>query len=199
MMRDARSRTLLLLGGLLLGGLLLLGDGAELTAQQRQGIVPQEVQRQGGRQDPEQLRDARRETMARVQAEHERRMVEALGLTPAQSADLRVLLLRYRESRMEMMRERASIREDLVRHGEAGGTDAEARRILDRMRALRAREIEMQRAEEESLLAILNPSQILQLQVLRDHFSERIRRLEGGRPGGAPRERESPPPGVSSR
>jgi Spy/CpxP family protein refolding chaperone len=138
--------------------------------------------------------------MARVQAEHERRMVEALGLTTSQSTALRALLQRYRESRMDMMRERASIREDLARHGESGGTDAEARRILDRMRALRAREIEMQRAEEEALLEILNPSQILQLQILRDHFSERIRQLEGtgrgsGRPPGA---LPQAPPSVSS-
>lgn len=168
---------------LLLVGLAWMVPQNTVEAQQRFGVAAQRGQ-QVEREDP----DARRQMMARVQAEHERRMVEALGLTTAQSTELRGLLIRYRESRMELMRERASIRQDLARHGEAGGTDGEARRILDRMRALRARELEMQRAEEEALMEILSPSQILQLQVLRDHFSERIRQLEGDRPRGRPPE-----------
>jgi Spy/CpxP family protein refolding chaperone len=132
--------------------------------------------------------DQRREVMASVQAEHERRLVEELGITRAQGTELRALLYRYREARMQIMGERAQIREDLVRHGEVGGSEADAQRILDRMRALRARELEMQRSEEEALLDILTPSQILQMQVLRDRFSEQIRQLERNRAGGRPRE-----------
>jgi hypothetical protein len=124
--------------------------------------------------------------MARVQAEHERRIVQALGITPSQVTELRALLVRYRESRMQIMMERAQIRDELVRHGEIGGSEGEAERILDRTRALRAREIEMQRAEEEALLEILTPSQIIQMQVLRNRFSEQIRQLERTRSGGRP-------------
>lgn len=166
-----------------------------LQAQQRFGPGPGT---RGG--PPVQEQDSRREVMARVQAEHERRMVEALGITRAQGDSLRALLYRYREARMQIMAERTQIRDDLVRHSEASGSEGEAQRILDRMRALRVRELEMQRAEEEALLDILTPSQILQMQILRDRFSEQIRQLERNRTGGRPRnDGEQPSEGVSSR
>jgi hypothetical protein len=202
MIRPARAASLFVV----IGGIAILSGTADLAGQQRLGgpgqgqAVGQERQgaRQGGATG--QGQDDRRETMARVQAEHERRMVEELGITRAQGTLLRALLHRYRETRMQIMAERAQIREDLVRHSEVGGSEGDAQRILDRMRALRARELEMQRAEEEALLDILTPSQILQMQVLRDRFSEQIRQLERSRAGGRPREhREEPSEGVLSR
>lgn len=174
----------------------VLGPTA-LQAQQRFGAGPGSGPR-GGMAAQEQ--DSRREVMARVQAEHERRMVEALGITRGQGESLRALLFRYREARMQIMVERGQIRDDLVRHGQVGGSEGEAQRILDRMRALRARELEMQRAEEEALLEILTPSQILQMQILRDRFSEQIRQLERSRTSGRPHnDGDQPSEGVSSR
>ena len=78
-----------------------------------------------------------------------------------------------------------------------GGSQQEARRLIDEVRALREREEALMVQEEERLLEFLQPSQVLLLQYLRDQFGNRIRRLGaedgpvqlrlrgGGPPGGS--------------
>lgn len=133
-------------------------------------------------------REGRQEMMNRIQQEWERELARELSLTPRQMEGLRGVFVEFRMVRGELMRERFQLAQDMERHRrQAAGNEAEARRLLDRARALRAREVDLQRVEEERLLEVISPSQLLRLHQMRDDFSDRIRRLEGQtRPGGRP-------------
>jgi hypothetical protein len=151
-----------------------LGAG-ELVAQSRPTTAP--------------AAESRQEMMARIQRDYERRLSRELGLTSDQLASVRTIMSEFRSTRGEMMRERYQLRQALERHAEAGGSNAEARRLLDRSRALRAREVDVQRLEEDRLLEVLSVSQLLRFHQMREDFSESIRRMEaqaGGRRGGPP-------------
>lgn len=141
--------------------------------------------------------ESRQEMMTRIQRNYEQRMARDLGLNPDQLEGVRSIMAEFRTTRGEMLRERFQLRQDLDRHLSVRGPDAEARRLLDRTRALRAREIDLQRREEDRLLEVISTSQLLHFHRMRDEFSDSIRRLEFRRPDSpsAPRRPGSPGPG----
>jgi len=141
--------------------------------------------------------ESRQEMMTRIQRNYEQRMARELGLNPDQLEGVRSIMAEFRTTRGEMLRERFQLRQDLDRHLSVRGSDAEARRLLDRTRALRAREIDLQRREEDRLLEVISTSQLLHFHRMRDEFSDSIRRLEFRRPDSpdAPRRPGSPGPG----
>ena len=73
---------------------------------------------------------------------------------------------------------------------EGGQDQSEAAELLERMSVLRIQEAELFQAEQEALLEILTPVQVLQYVSLREQLGQRIRRLRGqagrgdGRGGG---------------
>jgi hypothetical protein len=138
----------------------------------------------------------RQAMMARVQRDYERHMVRELGLTGDQLGALRSVIAEFHPPRAAIMRERRELAVALRGLGQASGGEARARELLDRSRALRSRELDLQRQEEERLLEFLSPTQVLQLHQVREAFAERIRRLEGSpqmRRGGPPGGGFSPP------
>ncbi|CAN5659650.1 hypothetical protein BH23GEM11_BH23GEM11_12810 [soil metagenome] len=154
------------------------------------GFGAGEVLAQQSRTGPGSASETRQDMMARIQRDYERRISRELGLSTGEMAAVRTILSDFRSTRGEMMRERFQLRQALERHVEAGGSDAEARRLLDRSRALRAREVDVQRLEEDRLLGVLSVSQLLRFHQMREDFSESIRRTEaqsGARRGGPPR------------
>jgi len=154
-----------------------------------QGIGAGEVGAQQARPGATPSAETRQEMMARIQRDYERRLSRELGLSPGQLDSVRTILSEFRSTRGEMMRERYQLRQALERHAEVGGSNAEARRLLDRSRALRAREVDVQRLEEDRLLEVLSVSQLLRFHQMREDFSESIRRMEaqaGSRRGGPP-------------
>jgi hypothetical protein len=154
-----------------------------------QGIGADEIRAQQSRPGATPSAETRQEMMARIQRDYERRLSRELGLAPGQLDSVRTILSEFRSTRGEMMRERYQLRQALERHAEVGGSNAEARRLLDRSRALRAREVDVQRLEEDRLLEVLSVSQLLRFHQMREDFSESIRRMEaqaGSRRGGPP-------------
>jgi hypothetical protein len=176
--------------GLALAG-LALGGGA-LTPASVQGQQQGQAARAGAQQ---RAMEGRQELMMRVQRNYERRIAAELELSPEGLQRLREVLVSFREPRGELLRERRRIRMELERVSGASDSDALARQLLDRTRALRARELELQRQEEERLLEFLTPTQLLRLHRARDAFAEQIRRLEAGGPSGTPGRRGVPPEG----
>jgi Spy/CpxP family protein refolding chaperone len=73
---------------------------------------------------------------------------------------------------------------------EGASDQAEAAELLQRMSDLGFEEAELGRAEQEALLEILTPLQVLRLHQMREELGQRIRRLRGqsgrgdGRRGG---------------
>lgn len=142
-------------------------------------------------------RESRQEMMTRIQRNYEQRMARELGLSRDQLEAVRSIMVEFRTMRGEMLRERFQLRQALDRHLSTRGTDSEARMLLDRTRALRAREIDVQRREEDRLLGVISTTQLLHFQRMRDEFSDSIRRMETRRldSEGPPRRPGSPDPG----
>ena len=119
----------------------------------------------------------------RVRAQMARMMRERLGLTEDQAARLAVVTEGFEGRRRELFdMEQATRRrvEALLRDG--GNNQDEARALISSMGDLRAREAALFREEQEALLDVLTPVQVLRLQELRQDFGRRIRAL-GGRDG----------------
>ena len=63
------------------------------------------------------------------------------------------------------------------------GDDARATELLRGLADLRVREARLFADEQERLLEVLTPSQILRFHAVREELNQRIRRLRGGGPG----------------
>lgn len=136
------------------------------------------VQGRRGLEDREQLEN-------RVRAQMGRFMRERLGLDSAQAARLSAVVEDFEGQRRELfaLEQATRLRVGALLLDGADDQD-EARALLARMWELRAQEAELFRAEQEALLEVLTPTQVLQLQELRQDLGQRIRALRDGRGGG---------------
>ena len=162
--KGAFGGRLLLVG--LMAGLVLAGP---LEAQRGTG------RRGGGMQDRDALEQRVRAMMGRM-------MQQRLGLTEDQSAQLSEVVGAFDERRAELaLAELAARRrvEALVLEG--GEDDTEARELLARMAGLRQQEAAIFAEEQDALLEILSPVQVLQMHGMREQIGERIRALRGDR------------------
>jgi len=129
-------------------------------------------------QDREEMEQRFRRQMGRM-------IQERLGLDDAQSEALSDVVRGFDGRRRELGRAEMAARrrvEALLLEG--GQDDAEAQELLTRMIELRAEEAQLFALEQEALLEVLSPVQVLQLQSLREDLGRRIRSLRG---------REGPP------
>ncbi len=111
-------------------------------------------------------------------------MQRRLGLGEEQAVSLSRVVQDFEVQRRELrMLEQATRRrvEALVLEG--GDNEEEALDLLQRMSELHVREADLFRAEQEALLEVLTPLQVLQLQSLRLDLGRRIGALGGGRRG----------------
>ena len=120
----------------------------------------------------------------RVRAQMGRVMRERLGLDEEQAARLSAVVQDFDGQRRELFAlEQATRRRVEALLLEGGRDQGEARELIGRMGELRDQEAELFRAEQEALLEVLTPVQVLRLQELRQDLGQRIRAL-GGRNGG---------------
>jgi len=116
-----------------------------------------------------------------------------LGLSDDESERLSQIVQGLEGRRREIAREEQQVRRDAEALLANGGDDLEAERVLDRMRAVRERELALFVQEQQALREVLTPRQILQLQALREQVGQRIRALRNG--GGGPGGMMAPGPG----
>jgi len=148
----------------------------------------------------------------RVRAEMTRVMRTRLGLTEEQATRLADVAQSFEARRRELFDSEQATRRRVEALLLDGGNDQDAaRELIDRMGELRAREAELFREEQDALLDVLTPVQVLRLQELRQDFGRRIRALggrdgepgdgrgvRGGRVGGpGAQQRRGPPPGAA--
>lgn len=164
-------------------------------------VAPLQAQRRGGRRGAQD----RAELEQRIRAEMGRLMRERLGLDEDQAERLSEVVRGFDRERRELFRLEQTARrevEDLRREDDAD--EAAAGALLNRMIELRRREADLFAEEQEALLEVLTPLQVLELQALREQIGRRIRALRGGRgddpePAFAPRRgRGGSPPGAGS-
>ena len=118
---------------------------------------------------------------------------ERLGLDDTQSQRLSEIVEGFQAERRSLGREdravRARMQAVLL---EDGSSDEEALELLARMQELRLEEARLFQAEQDALMEVLTPSQVLRFHALRDQMGQRIRQLRGGQgPPGAQRGRRS--------
>ncbi len=127
---------------------------------------------------------SRQELVQRLQQQVEDRIAEELDLTPEQRERLPGVLAEFGRARGELVPLRVGF---MARVGALllqDGSEEEAMALIREGRRLRDREAALLLAEEDRLLEILDPSQVLLLQVLRDQLGDLIRMAGGGPHGG---------------
>lgn len=149
-------------------------------------------------------RDSERsELEERVRARFAELVRRRLGLSEEQERTLASVVESFQDERRELGRRQGTLRRrirsldlDDRSTDEVELSVEEARAILEEMAAVRAEEVRLLRAEQEALLQILGPVQVLQFHQLREDMADRIRRARGRRGGDDGHRRGGgPPPG----
>lgn len=139
----------------------------------------------------------RTELERRVRARFGQMVKERLGLNDEQAQRLNEAVMSFQQDRMNLWREEQAVRKRVDALLLEGGNDeAEARTLLQRMQDLRMEEARLGQTEQERLLEVLTPIQVLRFQAMREEMGQRIRRLRGGGPGGGPGRGQRIPPGM---
>jgi hypothetical protein len=129
----------------------------------------------------------------RLQQAFAQRVRVELGLNPAQATALGDATLGFQRERQDLVRRENELRRRYrMEAAEAGGAragapavpDAEALEILRELRALRAAELDLYTREQERLLQLLTPAQVVRYYLLREQLADRINGLRGGAAGG---------------
>jgi len=129
--------------------------------------------RRGGGGDRAELEQAVRARMGEM-------MQQRLGLSEEEGARLSETVADFDAQRRQVGSQERALRlrvEALMLEG--ASDQAEAAELLQRMSDLRFEEAELGRAEQEALLEILTPLQVLRLHQMREQLGQRIRRLRG--------------------
>lgn len=151
-------------------------------------VAPVSAQRRPGMRGQD-----RAELESRIRQRFGEMVRQRLGLDREQAARLEEVVASFQSERMRLAREGQAIRRRMEALAlERRTDDAEALELLERLRALRLEEAQVFQAEQEQLLDVLSPSQLLTFQMLREEMAQRIRRLRGMGPGAGPPGR---PPG----
>jgi len=143
-----------------------------------------QAQQRGGRRGPPGA--GRADLEQRVRGRFGEMVRQRLGLDDEQSAALAEMMASFQGDRRQLARDEEALRRRVeAAMLEGRGSDDEARSLLERLLDLREREAALFRAEQEALLEVLTPWQLLQFHALREQLNERVRQLRGGRgPGG---------------
>jgi regulator of replication initiation timing len=114
---------------------------------------------------------------------------EQLALSPEEMGALQETMQSFREDRQTLAMEQASLRHRLRDPALGQITDDEAREILSGLVKAQEEELALYKKEQEALLKVLSPGQLVQFYRIRDEWGQRIqqmrqRRGPGGPPGG---------------
>ncbi len=150
----------------------------------------------------------REELEERVRARFAEMVKQRLGLTDQQEKKLTEVVMSFQGDRRDLARRERALHDriDSLHLGSdaPSAPPGEAKAVLDEMMRLRERELELSRKEQDQLLKVLSPLQVLEFHQLREDMADRIRRARenrrggpgrGGPPGGPPPGAGAPRPG----
>lgn len=140
------------------------------------GVVPLEAQRMPPAGNPN-----RTELERRVQARFGEMIKQRLGLSDADAARLSQTMESFADQRRQLHMEEQAVRSRLeALLQEPAATDQEALVLLQSMEEMRERETRLLRTEQEALLRVLTPLQLVRFHGMRTQLGERIQQLRGG-------------------
>jgi hypothetical protein len=128
----------------------------------------------------------------RLQQAFAQRVREELGLNADQATALGSATLGFQRERQDLVRRENELRRRYrMGAAEVGGAragapavpDAEAMEILRELRSLRAAELDLYTREQDRLLQLLTPAQVVRYYLLREQLADRINGLRGGAAG----------------
>lgn len=145
------------------------------------GLAPYGVEAQG--------RGQRQQLLRRVEQGFGRLVQTQLGLEPSELASLQGVMQAFREDRQSLNQAQASLRYRLRDPGLSQMDEAQAQELLGEMIQLQEAELDLYRREQESLLSVLAPSQVVLFYRVRDEWARRLQRMreQGGSGGLGPR------------
>jgi len=158
--------------------------GAILTLVLMSTGLPSGLLAQGGGSSLDQM--SRQELLQHLQRQFEERIAEELKLTAEQREMLPGVMADFARARAELQPRRSAFMSRVGALLVADGSEEEAMALIREGRSLRDSESALLLAEEERLLQVLDPSQVLLLQVLRDQFGDMIRAVGASAQGGLP-------------
>ena len=165
---------------------LMLLAGLAFSLMTVTSLEGQRGRRGGGRRGPP-PRSERAGLEERVRVRMDQRIRERLGLSEDEWRAIGDQARDFDEKRGELMRNELALQRRVDGIAVEGReNDEEAGEILDQLIVLREQELELFQEEQERLLEILSPSQLVRFQAMRQQLGEQIRRLRGGRDGGSP-------------
>lgn len=161
--------------------------GAMVLAMGLVGVLPLAAQRMpGGGRAPD-----RQDLEQRVRARFAETMQRRLGLTDEQARAMEAVVVGLQAERMALGRDERALRQRMEAIlSDDGSSDQEAQEVLQRMAELRLREVRLFQEEQDKLLGVLTPVQVVRFHAMREQLAARIQQLRGGpsgpgrRPGG---------------
>jgi len=141
----------------------------------------------------------RMELERRVRERYATMVKERLGLSEEQSQQLEQAVESFREPRERLTTDEQALRRRIEAILiEQNPSEDEARSLLQRMQELRVEETRVFQGEQEALLQILTPLQVVRFHAIREQLGQRIQQLRGGPmgPGRPPGGGEGPMGGV---
>ena len=114
-----------------------------------------------------------------------------LGLSQEEVAALQGVMMSFQQDRMQLNQARATARFRLREQALQSMPEAEARALLEEMVRLQEREVDLYRREQEELLKVLTPLQLVRFYGLREGLGQQVQEIRQGRgpgrgPGGGP-------------
>ena len=148
---------------------LALTGGGSSPADAQSGLTPRE----------------RQELERRVRQAFQARVRQELRLTAGEMGSLREVISWSEGERQRIAAETRSLNGRVADFLRDGGTADDARTILTERASLQRRGTQLFLDEQERLLEVISPSQVVRFYRLRDEFNARILRArQTGRPGG---------------
>jgi hypothetical protein len=127
----------------------------------------------------------RRQLEQRLRARYGQMVRTQLGLSQDEFVALQGVMESFREHRMALSQAEASLRHRLRDPGLESLGDPEAMDLLGEMIRVQEEELDLYRREQEELLRVLSPSQLVLFYRLRDQLGRQVDQLRRGRgPGG---------------
>jgi hypothetical protein len=129
----------------------------------------------------------------RIQERFQNRLATRMELDRDERAFLADVFTEFGEARAELTPQRRALAAEILEFMSSDRDDDHALALIEELRDLRQQEANLLIEEENRLLEVLRPSQVLELQSLRDQFGNQIRRLDSpaGRDSRGPRGRPS--------
>jgi hypothetical protein len=113
----------------------------------------------------------------RIERQFQERLARELELSEDQREELTEVLRDYATARSELLPRRRAIGLEIRELLEGDQSEDRALELIQDLREIRREEADLLEEEEDRLLDVLSPIQVLRLQALRDQFGEQIRGL----------------------